>query len=274
MTALRPLMAVLVAGLVAAAPARADWVAAKAERVFGPEMSQEAACRAAEQQAREEALRTRLGERLSADDLLACSEHGDNTQCALHRSVWISLDGDIRAVRDRTVETTDGPVSGFRVCTVSLEADVGTANGKPDPSFDFTATLDTRVFRDGDGLTLAIRPSQPMYIAVFQWQPTDRAPDPVRRLFPNAFDGADRFAAAGTVPTAGGAARYSLRVTFPAGHPESLHTADEYLLVVGTRQRVAFRDAYGFDEFKGRLLEIPRSDSRLAKLAYTVVRSP
>lgn len=266
--------ALVLLAMLAARPARAAWVAATAERVFGPETSQAEACRAAEQQAREQALRTRLGERLSAEDLLACSEHGGDAECALHRSVWISLDGDIRAVRDRTVTTADGPVAGFRVCTVSLEADVGTAIGQPDPSFDFTASLNTRVFRDGEDMTLAIAPSQPMYIAVFQWQPTDRSPDPVRRLFPNPWDSGDRFASAGTVPSAAGARRYALRVGFPAGLAAAQPTADEYLLVVATRTRVAFRDAYGFDEFKGRLLEIPRPDSRLVKLAYTVVRAP
>ncbi len=270
----RRLAVLLALCLLAAVPAQADWVAATADRVFGPETSQADACRAAEQQAREEALRQRLGERLSAEDLLACSEHGDAAECALHRSVWISLDGDIRAVRDRRVATSDGPVAGFRVCTVSLEADVGTAIGQPDPSFDFTVTLNTRVFRDGDDLTLAIRPTQPMYVAVFQWQPADRTATPVRRLFPNALDQSDRLESAGTVPSAAGAARYSLRVGFPAGMPAATSAVDEYLLVVATRRQVAFREAYGFDEFKGRLLEIPRSDSRLAKLAYTVVRAP
>jgi hypothetical protein len=266
--------ALLLLCLAAAAPARADWVAAKGERIFGPETSQAEACRAAEEQAREQALRARLGERLAAEDLLACSEHGDDAECALHRSVWVSLDGDIRAVRDRKVETSDGPAAGFRVCTVSLEADVGTATGQPDPSFDFTVALGTRVFRDGDDLTLSIQPSQPMYVAVFQWQPSDHTATPVRRLFPNDWDGDGRFDAAGTVPTPAGARRYSLRVSFPTGAPESMKMADEYLLVVATRHKVAFRDAYGFDEFKGRLLEIPRPDSRLAKLAYGVVREP
>ncbi len=262
------------AAALSAVPAGADWVKARGERVFGPEMAEADACRAAEERAREDALRRRLGEHLAAEDLLACSERGGKAECDLHRSVWTTLDGDIRAVRDRRVETRDGPLPGFRVCTVSLFADVGVAIGRPDPSFDLKAALNTRVFRDGDSLALTIRPTQPMYLAVFQWQPDEGSPHTVSRLFPNAMDSGNRFDGPGTIPTAAGAQRYSFTVSFPAGLAAGRDDADEYLLVVATRKKVDFLDSYDIDAFKGRLLEIPRSDSRLVKLAYMVVRAP
>jgi len=262
----------LLALLLLLAPAvRAEWVTGRAERVFGPEMSEADACRAAERQAREAALRARLGERVAAEDTLVCAEKGDQAECALHRATWSMVDGDIRAVRDRRTLTHDGPLAGFRTCQVSLEADIGIAKGQPDPGFDLTVRMETRVFRDGDQLSMGIEPSQPMYVAVFQWLPYDNSANPVTRLFPNRLDADNHFTKAGTVPTGAGAARYSLRVDFPRTVPDGTRMVDEYLLVVATKRPVEFRDAYGIDELKGRLLEIPRDESRLIKRAYTVV---
>ena len=257
-----------------ALPARAEWVAGKAERVFGPETTEADACRAAERLAREAALRARLGERVASEDTQICTEKGEAAECSLHRAAWSMVDGDIAAVRDRRAVTRDGPLAGFRTCQVSLDADVVIAKGQPDPGFDFTLRMETRVFRDGDELSMGIEPSQPMYITVFQWLPYDQSASPVTRLFPNKFDSDNYFAKAGTVPTGAGAPRYGLRVGFPANVPEGARLADEYLLVVATRTRVEFRDAYGIDELKGRLLEIPRADARLVKRGYGVVEGP
>jgi len=252
--------AALIALLLLLAPsARAEWVAGKAERVFGPEMTEADACRAAERLAREAALRARLGERVAAEDTLVCAEKGETAECSLHRAAWSMVDGDIRAVRDRRATTQDGPLAGFRTCTVALEADIGIAQGLPDPGFD---------------LNVGIEPSQPMYVTVFQWLPYDQSVTPVTRLFPNKFDGDNYFAKAGTVPTGAGAPRYGLRVSFPPNLPADTRIADEYLLVVATRSRVEFREAYGIDELKGRLLEISRADARLIKRGYGVVEGP
>ena len=265
----------LVALLSLLAPsARAEWVVGKAERVFGPEMTEADACRAAERLAREAALRARLGERVAAEDTLICAEKGEAAECSLHRAAWSMVDGDIRAVRDRRATTQDGPLAGFRTCTVALEADIGIAKGLPDPGFDLTVRMETRVFRDGDELSMGIEPSQPMYVTVFQWLPYDQSATPVTRLFPNKFDADNYFAKRGTVPTGAGAPRYGLRVAFPPNLPADTRIADEYLLVVATRSPVEFRDSYGIDELKGRLLEIPRADARLVKRGYGVVEGP
>jgi len=266
--------ALLALSLLFALPARAEWVAGQAERVFGPEMTEADACRAAERLAREAALKARLGERVAAEDTLVCAEKGDTADCSLHRAAWSMVDGDIRAVRDRKAVTRDGPLAGFRTCAVSLEADIGIAKGQPDPGFDLTVRMDTRVFRDGEDLSMGIEPSQPMYVTVFQWLPYDQSSTPVTRLFPNKFDSDNYFAKSGTVPTGAGAPRYALRVAFPPNLPAETRIADEYLLVVATRSRVEFRDSYGLDELKGRLLEIPRAESRLVKRAYGVVEGP
>ncbi len=260
--------------LLFALPAQAEWVGGRAERVFGPDTAEAEACHAARDKARQTALTARLGERVTAEDRMLCTEGQGDADCSLHSATWSVVDGAIRAVRDERTTVTAGPAPGFHVCSVSLEADIGTANGQPDPGFDLGVTLGGGVLHDGDTLSLGLEPSAPMHVAVFQWLPYDRSATPVTRIFPNAFDSDDLFRKSGTIPTIGGAARYSLVVSFPETVPPGTRMVDEYLLVVASKSKIAFRDQYGLDELTARLLEIPRSDSRLIKRGYAVVRAP
>ncbi len=257
-----------------ATPARADWVHGQAQRVFGPDTAQTDACRDATNRARAAALRARLGERLSSEDLMVCTDKAHKGACSLNRAIWSTVDGAIRAVRDKRVVVRPGPVAGFQTCIVSLEADVGVAIGHYDPSFDLGVTMNEHVFRPGDTLTLTITPTQPMHIAVFQWLPYRHTGMTVTRIFPNRYDTDDLFTRPGTIPTAAGATRYAMRLKFPGGMPPSRQMVDEYLMIVATKKKVDFRESYTLDEFRGRLLEIPRNVSRLIRRAYSVVRGP
>jgi len=275
MRAIPPLpLLTLAATLCCAPPAAAEWVAGRAERLFGPETSETDACRDSAERAREDAIRRRLGERVAAEDLLLCAERGDAAECSTNRSVWSTVDGDIRAIRGETRTTAEGPAPGFRVCTVSLEADVVTASGQPDPGFDLAVRLgDHAVFRDGEVLALALEPTRPMHVAVFQWLPYETGERQITRLFPNPKDPDGRVDGPATIPTRAGQQRYVMKAAFPDGQPAAKRMVDEFLLVVATKAGVTFRDSYAFDEFRARLLEIPRSDSRLIKRAYSVVRA-
>lgn len=257
--------------LAAIQPARAEWTRGHGERLFGPEMSEEEACSMAEKKAREDALKKVTGEKLSSEDLMVCSEQSKEASCDLNSITWSTIEGDIKGVRNKTVTTQDG-VSGYRVCTVELEADVGIARGKPDPGFDMTVRLNERTFRSGDKLIVSISPSQPMYISVFQWLPYEKGDDQVLRIFPNALDPKNHFESNGTVPTKEGQAAYDMVLEFPKGHPPKRRLVDEYLMIVGTKDKIPFRDSYRLDEFKGRLIEIPRPVSRLVRRGYAVVK--
>lgn len=255
-----------------AQPGLADWVEGTGERTFDRETPEAEACRAAESRAREAAIRSRLGERVSAEDLMVCEEAGTSAECGLHRSVWSLIDGDIKGVRNGRTETVETGVPGFRRCIARLEVNVVPTPGRTDPGFDLGVELSASVFRSGDGLTVALTPSAPMFVALFQWLPYEQGEKQVSRLFPNPLDPDPRFRHAGHVPTREGSKRYALKVVFPETAPGSAKIVDEYLLAVGTASPVDFRDHYSLDDFRSRLLEIPRSGMRLVKRAYGVVR--
>lgn len=256
---------------LALCPASAEWMSAQGSRLFGPEMSEQEACRLAERRAKDNALKQVAGERLSSEDLMVCGEQDGGASCDLNRITWSVIDGEIKGIRNQTIETHEA-VDDLRECVVSLEADVGFPKGQPDPSFDMAVTLNASVFRAGDAMEIEITPISTMYITVFQWLPYERSDRQIARIFPNSFDSKNRFEARTTIPTPYGRDRYAMMVGFPEGMSDKTRLLDEYLMVVGTREPVTFRDIYSLEEFNARLLEIPRSDNRRIKKAYAVVR--
>lgn len=257
--------------LLATGAARAEWVRGEGKWLFGPDLSERYACEMADRKAREAAIREVTGEKLTSEDLLVCKEQKNEAECNLNRYTWSTIDGEIRGIRDRREEATGKP-GGLRQCTVTLEADVAMASGQPDPNFDMTVRLNRKTFRHGESLEISIVPTQPMYVSVFQWLPYEKTDRQILRIFPNSYDQQNHFTVAATVPTKEGDSVYEMGVAFPEGLQKKTDLVDEYLMVIGTRSSVSFRESYALDEFKARLLEIPRRDWRQVKKAYNVVK--
>jgi len=257
-----------------AADANADWVSAQDEYNFGPEISEDVACQKAERRATEKALKTVTGEKISSEDSLVCSEMQDDAECSLNRFTWSTIDGLIKGKRNKKMETVPG-ISGYRKCQISLEVNVGVGIGEPDPSFDMQVRLNRPTFRDGELLQISLKPSQPMYINVFQFLPYMKAQKQVIRIFPNLYDTENLFQKKeGTIPTSEGSQKYDMTVGFPEElkSRKGIKMIDEYLMVLGTREIINFLDAYSRDDFNARLLEIPQKNRRIYKKAYNVVR--
>lgn len=252
-------------------PVHAEWVATQGERLFGPELSETEACQIAERKAKDSALKNVTGEHLSSEDLMVCKEAGGDASCDLNQFTWSVIDGEIKGVRAKKVRTEAG-VSGYRKCIVTMEVDVGIPKGQSDPGFDMGVILNASVYRDGDLLKVTIEPNTPMYVSIFQWLPYDNSPRQVGKIFPNPYDTQNQFTGPASVPTTKGGALYDLEVRFPTHVAAEKRLVDEYLMVVGTRTPVSFRNAYTLEEFNARLLEIPRAESRRVKRAYAVVR--
>lgn len=265
--------ALLLLGLILACPGpgRAERVRASGSYIFPPIMTEAEACQQAESRARADAIRKVTGETLSAEEVMRCTEQGDGAECTRNSTVWTMVGGEIRATSDRRVETTV-EAETFRKCTVSFEADVHVAEGRPDPGFDVGVALNNTVYRDGEKLNITLSPSQPMAVQVFQWLPYEKDEAQIARVFPNRFDSQARIDKPVTIPSEDGAKRYDLKVGFPTGQSAGRKMVDEYLMVVATRKPVSFRDNYTLDDFNRVLAEIPPSDRRLVRKAYNIVR--
>ncbi len=251
--------------------AKAEWVSAEDTYNFGPEISQTEACKKAERRAKEKALKSIAGEKISSEDNMVCSEMKDAADCSLNRFTWSTIDGLIKGTRNR-LETSGDGIGEYKQCTVTLEVDIGVAEGDPDPSFDLQVELNQRTFRNGEPLKINLSPIQPMYINIFQYLPYLDTKKQVARIFPNPYDKKQLFQTKGTVPTHEGSQQYDMTVGFPKGLGSGKDLVDEYLMVLGTRKPVNFRGEYSLEEFNARLLEIPRQNRRIVRRAYNVVR--
>jgi hypothetical protein len=251
---------------------KAEWVPAEYTYNFGPDMSQTEACQKAERRAKEKALKSISGEKISSEDNMVCSEKEDTADCSLNRFTWSTIDGLIKGTRNKQ-ETSGSGVGEYNQCTVTLEVNIGVAEGNPDPSFDLQVKLNRKTFRHGEALKIGLSPTQPMHISVFQYLPYMDTDKQVTRIFPNSFDKKQLFQKAGSVPTQEGGKLYDMSVSFPEGLRKNKDPVDEYLMILGTKKAISFRGEYSPEEFNARLLEIPRHDRRVVKRAYLVVRT-
>lgn len=263
----------LAAALLAAGPSvvRAEWQQGEGSYVFGPDMSEAEACGRAMVRARREALTKVSGTRVSFDDVMVCSEGNDNASCTMDRLAWSSLDGKIMGQRGESKAIKDVG-HGLKECTSRIEIDVP-EEAASDPSFDMTVNLERSVLRDRESVRVFIAPSQPMYLSVFQWSPKAGPSPQLARLYPNNFHKGEKVDKPVAIPPLSDANSYRLTVRFPERGAEGAKVADEYLIVLGTRQQVAFRDTYEFEEFRARLAEIPSRDLRMVRRGYAIVRA-
>lgn len=268
----KPLIGLTVAMALIPSIVEGAWVEAEGSYLFPPTMTEAEACRYAEDRAQVDAIRKQLGQHVSAEDTLRCTEQSGFAECSRNSSIWSTVDGFVAETRNRLIHTY-ASIAGHRKCVVTFRANVKIANGRPDPNFDISVSMNQPVFRSGENMTLRLVPSQKMWVQVFQWIPYSEHHASIFRLFPNAFDHATAMSEKSSVPSTGAEDQYMLRVTFPVDAPPASNMVDEYLIVVATKTPLNMRDEYEFDHFRRLLAEIPRDQIRIVRRAYNVVRS-
>ena len=124
-----------------------EWFSGYGQYRISAEVSENEACREAENRAKLNAMRKLGGEFLSSETLLACTEALSGNDCPVTQFTWSMFDGLIKDIKDKKVKKVLGP-DGSALCTVSLQAFVDAGFGKPDPNFDLTVRLPRKVFED------------------------------------------------------------------------------------------------------------------------------
>ena len=241
----------------------AEWVNASGSQLFPPSVAEAVACQQADDRARMDAIRQVAGERLSAQDWQMCREDQDQSQCLHNAVIWVDLGGVIRALRNRQVVTLDD-VAGYRRCMVRFEADIVVPTAPPDPNFNLGVTLNAALFRPGEALKLALTPTQPMWVQIYQWLPYEAEAAQVRRIFPNSRDANARIDHTLILPGAG----YEFKVALPQGTSRSV---DEYLLIISSRKSLSLQETYSLADFTRLVAELAPQDSRLVRRAYTIM---
>ncbi len=252
-------------------PAAADKVQVTGEFLYGPEVSEKVACDAAEQRAKEEAVRRVNGELVSAEDQLSCREisgKADSHVCSFNRFAWSTIDGDIKEAK-LLQEPQVTRMQGVSRCAVSMQVDVVKPLQAPDPGFDFGVKLSAGILKPGDEIVFEVSPSTTMYLAVFGWTPIEQDKGRVVRLFPNTFEADSQVRAARRLPSVEHAGQYGFFASWIDDVRRDF--LDEYLVFVATKSPVNWLGEYAFDDFRAALREIPAAQKRVHRRAYRII---
>ena len=251
-------------------PVYAEMVTVKGEYLYGPETSEADACRMAEERAKTSALSRVFGEQVSLEQQLSCREiTGTNSDysCELNSLTWSLVEGDIKATTaySKVVESRTDEKS----CTVTLTADVVIPDKKPDLNFQVNATINEKIYRVGDILTMEFEPTAPMHIVVFNWVPhQDR--NLVTQIFPNPSEPQGYITKKTSIPSSNRLSDYAFIMLDSL--PKDRNFVDKYLIIIATKKPVKWLSKYQLSELKARLREIPVDERRVIKQGYQLIR--
>ena len=244
----------------------------KADFYFGPDMSRNLACENAREAAKSKAIALVTGEKVVYDQKMHCSKSINQAQdpgCAMDRNAWVLVEGQIR--KSEVISEVVKTVEGAQVCTVSLVADVTPPSIQADPNFDLQLDLNRNTFRQGENISIKIKPTAPMYVSIFNWKSTFTK-DNVFRIFPNEIEKENYITQTFSLPSKAYESSYSLELEWSAPSNYDKDYLTEWIIVVATRKPLEWQSVYDIQRFKEKILEIPPNQRRLAQRAYLLLK--
>lgn len=244
------------------------------EFLYGPQISQQAACEAAEKRAINAAIRKINGESITAEEQYSCREESgsgnkkENYQCVLNQNTWSQIDGIVRKIANRKQEVTEQ--GGATLCKVSVSVELDTPTTKPDANFNFSHEINQKAFRDGEKIRFSIKPSMPMHISVFSYLPYLEGNHQVTKIYPNVYEKNAKISEKLTIPSNNA---YELIVNWLDDGNKERNMQDEHFMIVATKDPIKWLDEYSIEKFRSALLEIPADKMRKATGTYVVIKA-
>ena len=266
-----PKLIVVLAAACASSLACAEFAPGTGEHLYGPDLSDNAACDLAENKAKANALASVLGEAVSNEEQLFCKQSASRTAdsgCEFNRVTWSLIEGDIKAIRNLK-RVTDKRL-GNSVCLVSLEAEIVIPTKKPDPNFEVKVSTNQMVYRVNDDFALAVESTEPAYLAIFNWLPNEN--NQVHRIVPQDGDGASGAGLLKKNPSGKIRLDFALQATWSTAYKDNKKQYDEWLIVIASKRPYKWLASYQLDQFKEKLREIPVDERRIIKRGYLLSR--
>ena len=259
------------------------------EYSWGGEVSQNEACRRAEERAKSRAIAKVLGEIMSTEEQMLCRSTAGKTDdsCEFNQMSWSVIEGDIRGVKELARAEAMPRGSNSWACVLTLDVDVVVPTRKPDPRFQVGAAIyflvpDARRearqrekvlrknFHPGDDFVLEVTSTEPAHLALFGWLPSDdnkvyRIDNPATRPnCPQAGLSAPDKARAEEV--------YCLTASWSDAYKDSKKTYYEWLILVASKTPQKWLSLYELDQFKATLREIPVDQRRVVQRPYQMMK--
>ncbi len=208
------------------------------EYAFGPDVSENTACRKAEDRAKLDAIRNVLGEEVVSQSSMQCKE--DNG-CKLDVDVWSLSDAHLRKTKVSDREVFDK--LGTKVCKVTINAQVSSERPFADLHVDSKFS-----YKDGEQMSMQINSTDKGNLNIFHIEGNKAS-----RIFPNAFQNTSMIEKTISIPTH----QYSMTV--------KASKFDESLVFVLTKNNEKFLESYDLTELNNKLTSIPVKERKIVR---------
>lgn len=234
-----------------------EWHRGEAIESFGPDVSEKAACMAAENKAIFSVVRQIAGESVSASQYQLCNEASEEV-CQMLISSTTYTEGMVTGLRKLSTEVSG---SGIRSCKVSVEVAITKDSGKHDIGFDPEIRVSKTQLIEGERFKVIVEPNQPMFLNLFYFSPYLERHEQVNFLY-QAENIITEKVELPERPIA-------LLATFPKVKVNG-GIAGEVMIAVATKRPISFRKTFSLAEFNQRIQEIPKSERRVVRMPYLV----
>ncbi len=208
------------------------------EYAFGPDVSENTACKKAEDRAKLDAIRNVLGEEVVSQSSMQCKE--DNG-CKLDVDVWSLSDAHLRKTKVSDREVFDK--LGTKVCKVTINAQVSSERPFADLHIDSKFS-----YKDGEQMSMQINSTDKGNLNIFHIEGNKAS-----RIFPNAFQNTSMIEKTISIPTH----QYSMTV--------KASKFDESLVFVLTKNNEKFLESYDLTELNNKLTSIPVKERKIVR---------
>lgn len=249
----------------------AEIVTIKHKHFFGREVSPVQGCEFALNRSKIKAIQKVSGQKINLEEIENCLQIDGKTTCEKNKVFLSSLDGEIDG-EVKILNKTEGfdQLLNSYYCSLEIEANVLPAVRNPDPNFDFSININKLNFRNGEDISFEVTPSVNMYFYIFQWHPYNKRSNQITKLFPNNLEKENFFKkqSLNNIPS-------SKSISYTVEFPESVEKLkiDEYLIIIGSKNRINFLDNYVFfSDLKKQLRKVKNSELKYSQKQYTILR--
>ena len=236
--------------------------------LYGPSLSENEACQKAIIEAKKKAI-SNESETLSSESVMFCDESANDELCKNYNAFWSSSNAIIKKFRILEKITGKDKETKLNYCKISATAILSLSKGKSDPNFNFFSKLNKNLFFVGDNLNIFVETKTPMYLNIFQWQLSNNfLKSSVVKIFPNKFDNKNFIENTIHVPNKQ-TKDYQFLISDYENNNSSIEKA-EYILILGTKNNINFRNSYQLGELKSIINEIELGDRRERTHVYKI----
>ena len=256
-------------------PSQAEIVSVTGSYLFPKTMSEAACMQKALMQAKQNAVRQVVGERLSNEMVEVCDETQERTSCSLFQQTlnWFD-DGYLASLDHDASQDTVRKRDGFDECVVAITAEVRKFRSEHDPTFALSAEIKgPRRKRVGEIIAISGETTQQAHLSLLGWYPEFDG-DNFYRIVPNDFDDPAAIKGKFAFPTSEAKRPYQIVAEW-ADEYQALEASDasEVFLVLATKKDFPLLDKEPSESFYRRLDDLGRENWKIAKLTYFVMRS-